>query len=129
MQKFYALLLLAFLFIGCKPIEEPPIPQEGYFYVLELGASTIEFHYSGGTYTLTPKGITFFNGQVIEEKKLSLSDLDIVLTGGDEGFLIRDGLTFSTNATTKNNVAYYNFTWKERGISEQLCVAQRKKTN
>ena len=120
-------LMAALALMSCHPIEEPVIPQEGYFYVLELGASTVDFPYYGGTYTLEPKGVTFLDGHIVSEVPLLYQEFDVALKGGNEDFLIREGFTFSCNSTTKNNVAYYKFTWKERGITKDLCVAQKKR--
>ena len=121
-----AALIAALAFLSCNPIEEPFVPSGGYFYILELGASTVEFPPYGGSFTLKPEAITFYDGHKECERALSLSDLDIAFLSGDD-YIFVDGMTFSAGQTTVKRAAFYRVTWKEKGISREICLTQRKR--
>lgn len=119
-----AILEMAIGFSSCHPIEEPTPPSIKE-YVLELSASVCEFGRAGGTSTITATGITFTDNIVTDRRILDLSELNIVLIGGEENFLQRDGLTFTVQPGS-GGAAYYKVTWKEKGISRQLLISRAK---
>lgn len=121
-----AVFLAAIGLSSCHPVEEPPIPQTGYWYDLDMPAQ-LEFQWQGGSCTIAPVGYIYLDGQLVLERPLAEGEVELRLVEGNEDFLERDGFYFATSNTSVNHRAYYKAVWTEYGATAHLAVIQYKK--
>lgn len=127
-KAFFSAVAVVMAAIGlssCHPVEEPPIPQTGYWYDLDMPAQ-LEFQWQGGSYTIAPVGYIYLDGQLVFERPLTQSEVELRLVEGNEDFLERDGFYFATSNTSVNHRAYYKAVWTEYGATAHLSVIQYK---
>lgn len=124
-QRLGAAVIAALALLSCKPLDEPEIPQKGYWYILEIPAS-VTFPLTGGSYTVAPYGVVYYDGEMVRRNQLTESEVEIRCVDGNDDFVIQGGLTFSTGQVQGTQWAYYELIWKENGATAYMAVAQRK---
>lgn len=118
--------VLAAVLSSCNPLDGAYNPQKGYWYDLEMPAS-VQFQWTGGTYTLSPVGYIYLDGVMVSSRPLTVNEVELRLVGGDESFLERDGFYFAASTTNVNHGVYYEAVWTENGATAHLSVIQYKR--